>query len=82
MSILTIHLFHVCMCSYEHLTCGKLEQLERREPNLSMHESVVLWRWRILILYVNMRMNVFTKMDCIALEDRICYGCMNYEGRL
>jgi len=26
-----------CMCSCEHLTCGKLQQLEKREPNRSMH---------------------------------------------
>jgi len=36
----------------------------------------------VRILDVNMTMNVFTKTDCIALEDRICYGCMNYQGWL
>jgi len=36
----TIHLFRVCMCSCEDLTCGKLQQLERREPNRSIHESM------------------------------------------
>jgi len=35
MSILKIHLFHVCMCSCEHLTRGKW-----REPNHSIHESM------------------------------------------
>ena len=67
MSILKIHLFHVCMCSCEHLTCGKFQQLERREPNHSIHESMELEVVRILILHVNMEMNVFVKTDCILL---------------
>jgi len=36
----------------------------------------------ILILHANMEMNLFTITDCIALEDRICYGCMNNQGWL
>ena len=67
----------VSMCSCECLDCGKTNPIERESQiteGMRMFGNMELEVITILILHLAMRTNVFSEIDRVALEDRICYG--------